>query len=97
MVPWRKCTRRQEVEGGVETTAKAGKSLQEIIKASQHVGDMITQIATAATQQASATEQINGNMEQIAKITRETAEGSQQTAKACEDLSLALDLQQVVG
>jgi uncharacterized phage infection (PIP) family protein YhgE len=82
----------------VATTAKAGASLEEIITAAQQVGDMISQIATAATQQSSTAEQINSNVEQIAKITHESAAGAQQSAQACEDLSnLALDLQQLVA
>jgi methyl-accepting chemotaxis protein len=88
----------KQVEVGVETTNKAGASLEEIIAASRRVGDMVTQIATAATQQASTTEQINGSMEQIAKITHHSAEGAEQSAKACQQLSgLALELQQLVS
>jgi methyl-accepting chemotaxis protein len=91
-------TGTKQVEAGVETTTLAGASLEEIISAAEQVGDMVAQIATAATQQSSATEEVNANIEQIAKITAETAEGAQQSAKACHDLSsLALDLQNVVS
>jgi methyl-accepting chemotaxis protein len=86
------------VEEGVETTAKAGQSLQEIIRAADHVGDMVTQIATTATEQSSTTEEINRSVDQIARLTRESAASAQQSAKACGDLSnLALDLQQLVN
>jgi len=86
------------VETGVESATKAGESLEEIIHASEQVGEMIMHIATAATQQSSATEQVNSNMEQIAKLVQESAVGAQQAAKACADLSnLALDLQGLVG
>jgi methyl-accepting chemotaxis protein len=88
----------KQVEIGVAATMKAGTSLEEIIAAAQHVGDMISQIATASTQQAATAEQITSNVEQIAKITQESAAGAKQSAKACEELSgLALDLQQLVG
>lgn len=88
----------KQVEAGVETTARAGDSLKEIIHMSEQVGEMITHIATAATQQSSATEEINNNMEQIARLVKESAEGAKQSAQACQDLSgLALDLQQMVG
>lgn len=88
----------ETVGGGVESATKAGEALQEIIHASDQVGEMITHIATAATQQSSATEQVNSNMEQIAKLVQESAVGAQQSAKACADLSnLALDLQALVG
>jgi methyl-accepting chemotaxis protein len=88
----------RQVEVGVETTSKAGDSLQEIITAAQKVDDMVAQIATASIQQSTATEQINSNIEQIAKISQESAAGAQQSARACQDLSnLALDMQQVVA
>ena len=88
----------KQVELGVESTTQAGSSLQEIIKVSVGVGDMVMQIATAATEQASATEEINSNIEQIAKITQETAVGANQSAKAVHELSsLATELQSLVG
>jgi len=88
----------KQVEEGVQTTAEAGDSLKEIIHTSEHVGEMITHIATAAAEQSSATEEINQNMEQIAKLVKESADGAQQSAKACQDLSgLALDLQKMVS
>ncbi|MFZ3211833.1 MAG: methyl-accepting chemotaxis protein, partial [Terriglobales bacterium] len=55
----------QQVEKGVEVTAKAGESLKQIIGQAEHVGEMVTHIATAANQQSSATEQVNNNMDQI--------------------------------
>jgi methyl-accepting chemotaxis protein len=88
----------KQVEEGVQSTAKAGASLKEIIHMSERVGEMITHIATAATQQSSASEEVNANMERIAKLVKESADGAQQSAKACQDLSgLALDLQKTVG
>jgi hypothetical protein len=88
----------REVESGVESTRRAGDSLRGIIQMSQQVGDMVTQIATAATQQSATTEQINGNVEQIARIASSTEAGVQQTAGALQDLSaLAQNLRQVLG
>ncbi|HYB76949.1 MAG TPA: methyl-accepting chemotaxis protein [Candidatus Bathyarchaeia archaeon] len=88
----------QQVEKGVEVTAKAGVSLKQIIGEAEHVGEMVTQIATAANEQSSATEQVSSNMEQINKLVTESAEGAQQSAKACEQLSgLALELQNLVS
>jgi len=88
----------QEVESGLESTRQAGDSLQGIIQMSEQVGDMVTQIATAATQQSATTEQINGNVEQIARIATSTEAGVQLTAGAIQDLSaLALNLRQLVG
>ena len=88
----------KQVEQGVESTTLAGSSLHDIIQVSVNVGDMVMQIATAATEQASATEEINSNIEQIAKITQETAVGANQSAKAVHELSsLATELQSLVG
>jgi len=88
----------QQVEKGVEVTAKAGESLKQIIGQAEHVGEMVTHIATAANEQSSATEQVNNNMDQISKLVAESAEGSQQSAKACEQLSsLAFELQNLVS
>jgi methyl-accepting chemotaxis protein len=88
----------REVETGVEKTAASGAALEEIIKLSEQVGDMIAQIATAATEQSSATEQINASVGQISSSTQESSATSEQMAKACQDLSgLAFDLQQIVS
>ncbi len=88
----------REVESGVKKTSALGPALQEIIEMSEGVGDMIAQIATAATQQSSATDQINANVSQISGATQESSSAAEQTAKACTDLSsLAFDLQKVVS
>ncbi len=88
----------QQVEKGVEVTAKAGSSLKQIIGQAEHVGEMVTHIATAANEQSSATEQVNNNMDQINKLVAESAEGAQQSAKACEQLSgMAFELQNLVS
>jgi methyl-accepting chemotaxis protein len=87
----------EQVQTGVQTTARAGDSLKQIINMSEQVGEMIAHIATAATQQSSATEQVNQNVEQITRLVNESSTGAQQSAKACQDLSgLALDLQKMV-
>ena len=89
---------KQEVQVGVEKTGDSGIALKEIIKMSEQVGDMIAQIATAATEQSAATEQVNANVSQISSSTQESAAAADQAAKACADLSsLALDLQKVVS
>ena len=88
----------QQVESGVEITTKAGAALFEIMRSAEKVGDMVSQIAAAATEQSAATEEVNSNVEQIAKVTQETAEGARQSATACHELSrLALELSNLVG
>ena len=88
----------EQVEKGVEVTGRAGESLKQIIGQADHVGQMVTQIATAANEQSLATEQVNSNVEQINRLAAESAEGAQQSAKACEQLSsLAYELQNLVS
>jgi methyl-accepting chemotaxis protein len=88
----------REVEAGVTRTSASGTALEEIIKMSEGVGDMVAQIATAATEQSSATDQINASISQISSATQESSASAEQTAKACTDLSsLAFDLQKVVS
>lgn len=87
-----------QVQVGVEKTSASGTALQQIVQMSEHLGDMISQIATAATQQSATTEQINANVGQISSATQESSAAAEQTAKACADLSsLAFDLQKLVG
>jgi methyl-accepting chemotaxis protein len=91
-------TGTSQVEEGVKSTGKAGDSLKTIIKMSEQVGEMITQIAAAATEQSATSEHVGDNVQQIATLVKESAIAAQQTAKACQDLSgLALDLQTTVG
>jgi methyl-accepting chemotaxis protein len=88
----------EQVERGVELTRQAGSSLNDIIRMSDQVGDMIRQIATAATEQSATTEEINRSMEEIARITEASASGAKQTTDALGDLSaLALNLRQLVN
>jgi methyl-accepting chemotaxis protein len=83
---------------GVEKTTASGTALQEIIRASEQVGDMISRIATAATEQSSATVEVNSNVTQISNLTEESSAAAEQTAKACASLSkMALDLQTLVN
>jgi methyl-accepting chemotaxis protein len=88
----------RDVEVGVEKTSASGAALKEIIQMSEQVGDMISQIATAATEQSSATEQVNSNVSQISSLTQGSSLAAEQTAKACAELStMALDLQNLVN
>jgi len=86
-----------QVRDGVNATSQAGDALQQIIRKSEEVGDMITMIATAATEQSSTTEEVKNSMEQISKIVEASTVGTQQSAKACQDLSqLTRTLQNLV-
>jgi methyl-accepting chemotaxis protein len=88
----------RDVEIGVEKTSASGTALHQIIQMSEQVGDMISQIATAATEQSSATEQVSANVAQISNLTQGASSAAEQTAKACAELStMALDLQNLVN
>jgi methyl-accepting chemotaxis protein len=87
-----------QVEAGVKTAAQAGVLLQEIIQSAEHLGKMVTEIASAANEQSASAEAVNNNIEKISKITAATAQGSQESARACRNVtSLAQSLQEVVG
>lgn len=87
----------QEVRDGVERTSASGAALQEIIEMSESLGDMVRQIATAATEQAAASEEINRSVTEISNSTGESSTAAEATAQACSDLSnLAFNLQDLV-
>jgi methyl-accepting chemotaxis protein len=72
--------------------------LDQIIKMASRVGDMVAQIATAATEQSATAEQVNANISNIAEMTSQSSLSAGETAKACIDLSrLACNLQTLVG
>jgi len=88
----------REVKLGVEKTSETGRVLTEIIGMSEQVGNMVAQIATAATQQQGATEQINSSVSQISSLTQQSSANADQTADACVNLSsLASDLHRLVN
>jgi methyl-accepting chemotaxis protein len=88
----------REVDAGIERTAVGGKALREIIEMADHVGGMISQIATAANRQSGAMAAVNANVTQISGLTKESSAAAEQTAKACSDLwNLASDLQHLVS
>ncbi len=87
-----------EVESGKSLAEKAGLSLKEIIKGSEQVVDIVTQVAAASEEQSSASEQISKNIESISSVTQQSASGIQQIAHAAEDLNrLTLNLQELVA
>ncbi|UCC43507.1 MAG: HAMP domain-containing protein [Candidatus Zixiibacteriota bacterium] len=75
-----------EVDKGRELVDRAGNSLTDIVNMSQHVMQMIQQMATATGEQSSAAEQISQNVQQISSVTTETAKGAEQSANAAESL-----------
>jgi methyl-accepting chemotaxis protein len=87
-----------EVEKGIKLADKAGLSLSLIIKGSEDVVDISSQVAAASEEQSSVAEQITGNIEAINKITNESSIGVQQIALSAEGLNqLTLNLQRLIS
>jgi methyl-accepting chemotaxis protein len=87
-----------EVALGVDKTSASGQALSEIIRMSDNVGQMISQIATAASQQNSATEQVSLSISQISTLTQSSSVNAEQTAASCANLSsLASNLQRLIN
>jgi len=78
---------KHEVELGVQKTGESGRALTEIIHMSEDVGNLVAQIATAATQQESAVELINSSVTHISQLTQASSANADQTADACVNLS----------
>jgi methyl-accepting chemotaxis protein len=55
----------REVDAGIERTAMSGKALAQIIEMADHVGEMTSQIATAASRQSGVMTTVNTNVSQI--------------------------------
>lgn len=87
-----------QVESGAESANSAGKALASIIKGSESVQKMVTQIAAAATEQSYSTQSVVSSVNEIASIIERTAASSQQSVESCERLStLANELAGLVG
>jgi methyl-accepting chemotaxis protein len=84
---------RNAVETGMEETARARKSLEEIIQSSRQVEHQIHLIATAATEQTSASSEISESAGHISQLATENAQGAEDAVEALKNLaSLAGDL-----
>jgi methyl-accepting chemotaxis protein len=75
------------VNESAESAGRAGSSINGIIKASDNVKDMISQIATASHQQSAATDEVNRNLNETTHIIELSTAGMQDSAKACAALS----------
>ena len=88
----------REVESGVTFTRSAGDALASIIRGSEAVQQMVSQIATASSEQSAATQSVNANLNEIARISVHTTGSSARAVQACDHLaSLATDLDTLVG
>jgi methyl-accepting chemotaxis protein len=87
-----------QVQNSVNSANSAGAALSSIIRGSESVQKIVTQIAAAATQQTYSTQSVSANVSEIAAIIQHTAASSQQSVEACQQLShLANELTNLVG
>jgi len=87
----------EEINSGKELSAKSGESLNEIIKATEEVANLILQIAAAAEQQSANSATITHNAERINQIVKESTQGIMQIAKAADGLTqLSTQLQKLI-
>lgn len=85
------------VESGMSETARARKSLEEIIQSSKEVEHQIQLIATAATQQAAASAEISESAGQISQLAIENTQGAEEASEKLKNLAnLASDLQGMI-
>jgi methyl-accepting chemotaxis protein len=88
---------RSAVESGMGETARARKSLEEIIESSKQVEHQIQLIATAATEQTAASGEISESAGQISQLAVENTQGAEEAAEGMKNLaSLANDLQGMI-
>jgi len=86
------------VESGVTSARSAGDALASIIRGSEAVQKMVTQIAGASSQQSSSTQSVNASLNRIAGSIERTTGSSARAVDACDRLShLAADLNSLVG
>ncbi|HPP40699.1 MAG TPA: methyl-accepting chemotaxis protein, partial [Candidatus Kapabacteria bacterium] len=80
-----------EVTNGIQLADKAGAALKEIVDSSQHLLDMISQIATANEEQAATGEQITKNVAMISEVAQDSSRRVTEIAHSAEDLSRLTD------
>lgn len=78
---------KQSVEEGMKLTEQVGDVLYEILEANTKLSDLINQVAVASEEQSSTAEQISRNIETMSGVTQESANGIEHVAKAADDLS----------
>jgi methyl-accepting chemotaxis protein len=78
-------------------TARARKSLEEIIESSKQVEHQIQLIATAATEQTAASGEISESAGQISQLAVENTQGAEEASEGMKNLAtLANDLQGMI-
>lgn len=85
------------IDGGVHHVEDAGQAMQEIVQSVRRVGDIISEITTAASQQSTGIGQVNQSVGEIERMTQQNAALVEESAAAADSLSeQAQNLSQVV-
>lgn len=85
------------VDEGRLMTNDVASVLEDILKDTIKVTDVVTQVSAASEEQSATAEQISKNIDGISSVTQESAAGISQIARAAEDLSrLTVGLEEMV-
>lgn len=77
----------EKISSGTELVNKSGTALQEIVKSSFVVSELVTSIASATTQQSIGLEEINKAITQMDGITQQNAALVEETAATSENVN----------
>lgn len=77
----------EKISSGTELVNKSGVALQEIVKSSFVVSELVTSIASATTQQSIGLEEINKAITQMDGITQQNAALVEETAATSENVN----------
>jgi methyl-accepting chemotaxis protein len=87
-----------EAESGKALAVNAGKSLTDIITASDKVVGIVNIVANANKEQSNAAEQISRSVERISSVIEQTSSGVQQIARSSEVMhQMTQDLQSLIS
>jgi methyl-accepting chemotaxis protein len=79
-----------ELDRGREVTARAGASLEEILRVVRQVDDMAKEIYSLTRQQASGSDQVVRAVEEIAAVAEETAAGTQEASASTQEQTASM-------
>lgn len=77
----------EEVDKGVKLSVSAGKSLEQITKASQELSLLISTISTEAKKNANLAKEVNNEMKKLIVITEENKDSSKRTEVEIQEIS----------
>jgi methyl-accepting chemotaxis protein len=88
---------KQKAEEVSVHTQEATASIQKIVESMNKIGDMSTQVATAAEEQGAVSEEISRNVSTVADFSHSNMSTTKQVSEASAHLAkLAVDLEHIV-